>query len=37
MTQSGRSALSTRDDQACMSMQPMFTIHRSASSSSTSA
>ena len=37
MIQSGRSGLSTRDDQACMSMQPMFTIQRSASSSSTSA
>ena len=37
MTQSGRSGLSTRDDHMCMSMQPMFTIQRSASSSSTSA
>ena len=37
ITQSGRSGLSTRDAQACMSMQPMLTIHSSASSSSTSA
>ena len=34
-TQSGRSGLSTREYQVFMSMQPMFTIHRSPSSSST--
>ncbi len=35
ITQSGRSGRSARDAHACMSMQPMFTAHRSASSSST--
>ena len=37
MTQSGRSGLSIRDDQACRSMQPMFAIHMSARSSFTTA